>query len=124
MQARIGKRDGRVRARKLVDLVRREIENGAETVEEIHKAIANLPLDVLERLDVFEEMVKDVRKVQEARIGAIYDVIRKVNDEVARLAREILRGLPARKTIARKAAPRKTAARRAVPARAAHARPA
>ena len=38
MQARIGKRDGRVRARKLVDLVRREIENGAETVEEIHKA--------------------------------------------------------------------------------------
>jgi hypothetical protein len=124
MQARTAKRDGRVRARKLIDLVRREIDDGATSVEEIHKAIANLPLDVLERLDVFEEMVKDVRKVQEARIGAIYDVIHKVNAEVAKLAREILRELPARKAIARKAAPRKATARRAVPARAAHARPA
>jgi len=91
------KGDGRAEARRLVDLVQREIDDGAGSVEEIHKAIANLPLDILERLDLFEEMVKGVRKVQEARIGAVYDVIRKVNDEVGKIAREILAGRPAPK---------------------------
>jgi hypothetical protein len=94
-QAKSGKKgDGRAQARKIVDLVQREIEDGATSVEEIHKAIADLPLDVLERLDLFEEMVKGARKVQEARIGAMYDVIRKVNEEVGKIARELLTGHP------------------------------
>ena len=97
------KREVRVEARKLADLVQREIDDGATTVEEIHKAIANLPLDILERLDVFEEMVKDVRKVQETSIGAIYDVIRRVNHEVGNYAKELLEGHSTRKP-ARKAA--------------------
>lgn len=91
------KGDGRAEAKRLVDLVQTEIDDGATSVEEIHKAIANLPLDVLERLDVFEEGVKGARKVQEASIGAIYDVIRKVNVEVGKLAKEILAGPPAHK---------------------------
>ena len=70
-QGKTTKGDGRVRTGKLVDLVQKEIDDGATSVEEIHKAIANLPLDVLERLDIFDEMVKGARKVQEARIGAI-----------------------------------------------------
>jgi hypothetical protein len=92
------KSEVRVEARKLADLVQREIDDGATTVEEIHKAIANLPLDILERLDVFEAMVKDVRKVQETSIGAIYDVIRRVNHEVGNYAKELLEGHPARKS--------------------------
>jgi hypothetical protein len=94
--AKATKREVRVEARKLADLVQREIDDGATTVEEIHKAIANLPLDILERLDVFEEMVKDVRKVQETSIGAIYDVIRRVNHEVGNYAKELLEGRPTR----------------------------
>jgi hypothetical protein len=90
--------------KKLVDLVQREIDEGATTVEEIHLAIANLPLDVLERLDVFEETVKDVRKVQEARIGAVYDVIRKVNERVGAFAKELLAARPAHKSAPQKAA--------------------
>jgi hypothetical protein len=57
-QANRTKGDGQVRTKKLVELVQREIDDGATSVEEIHKAIANLPLDVLERLDSFEAMVK------------------------------------------------------------------
>jgi hypothetical protein len=103
-QRTTAKGDGRVQARKLVDLVQREVEDGATSVEEVHKAIANLPLEVLERLDLFEDMVKGARKVQEARIGAMYDVIRKVNEEVGKLAKEILGGRrPAAKAGARKA---------------------
>lgn len=97
------KGDGRAEAKRLVDLVQREVDDGATSVEEIHKAIANLPLDILERLDIFQEMVKGARKVQEARLGAVYDVIRKVNEEVGKLAKEILAGPPAHKPVHRKA---------------------
>ena len=70
------------------------------SVEEIHKAIANLPLDVLERLDLFENAVRGARKVQEARIGAMYDLIRKVNEEVGKIAKELLAGqLPHRRVL-------------------------
>src|SRR5574338_587847 len=94
-QAKRAKGDGRAQARRLADLVERAIDEGAKSVEEIHRSIASLPLDVLERLDVFEKSVKDVRRVQDASIGAIYDVIHKVNREAARLARELLeRGAP------------------------------
>jgi hypothetical protein len=95
IQARRAK--ARSEARRLADLVRREIDDGATTVEEIHKSIASLPLDILERLDVFEETVKDVRKVQDTSIGAIYDLIRKVNREVGKLATELLEGGRARR---------------------------
>jgi hypothetical protein len=95
------KTTGEVRSgmRKLVQWVQKEIDGGASSVEEIHKAIANLPLQVLERLDLFEDAVKGARKVQEARIGAMYDLIRKVNQEVARIAKELLAGRPAQRRV-------------------------
>jgi len=96
-QAKRTKEDGRVEAKRIVDLVQREVDDGATSVEEIHKAIANLPLDILDRLDIFEETAKGARKVQEASIGAMYDVIRKGNEEVGKLAKEILTGRPAHK---------------------------
>ncbi len=103
-EARSRKGDGRVEARRLAHLVQRAIDDGADTVEEIHRSIANMPLDVLERLDVFNETVKDVRKVQDTSIGAIYALIHKINREVGKLATEMLgRRSP------RKAAPRKAA---------------
>ena len=103
-EARSRKGNGRAEARRLAHLVQEAIDEGADSVEEIHRSIANLPLDVLERLDVFKETVKDVRKVQDTSIGAIYDLIHKVNREVGKLASEMLgRRAP------RKAAPRKVA---------------
>jgi hypothetical protein len=53
-QTKRTKGDGGAEAKRLVDLVQREIDDGATSVEEIHKAIANLPLDILDRLDVLE----------------------------------------------------------------------
>ena len=84
-----GKRT-RGQALKLVEVVQDAVDEGAKTVEEIHRSVAALPLEALERLDLFEQTVKDVRKVQDASIGAIYDLIHKVNREVAKLARELL----------------------------------
>ena len=109
------KKTGAVRSEmvKLVQLVQKEIDGGAISVEEIHKAIANLPLDVLERLDLFEDAVRGARKVQEATIGAMYDLIRRVNEEVARIAKELLAGQPSRRRVhpssAKSGVPAKTA---------------
>ena len=80
--------------RKIADLVQDAIDDGADTVEEIHRTIASLPLDVLDRLDVLQETVKDVRKIQDESIGAIYDAIHTVNHEVTRLASDLLEGAP------------------------------
>lgn len=109
-QSKIAKREVRAEIRRIADLVQREVDRGAKTVEEIHRSIAAMPLDVLERLDLFEKTVKDVRKVQSTSIGAIYDLIHRVNHEVNKLAKELLDGrdAPKRKLAAkpvRKAAP-------------------
>ena len=90
--ARITKTQVKADLRRLTDLVRREVEAGATSVEEVHKSIARMPLDVLAKLDVFEKTMKDVRRIQETSIGAVYDLIRKVNDEAAKLAKEMLDG--------------------------------
>lgn len=102
-EAKRGKGDGRAEARRIAGLVQRAIDDGAKTVEEIHRSIASMPLDVLERLDVFEKTVKDVRKVQETSIGAIYDLIHKVNHEVGKLATSMLERPAPRKAPARPA---------------------
>ena len=112
------KRAGNVKAdlRKLADVVKREVDAGADTVEEIHTSIARMPLDVLAKLDIFEQTVKDVRKVQETSIGAIYDLIRKVNHEVAALAKELLAGRETRaKTPRRPGVKKAGAAKRSAP---------
>jgi hypothetical protein len=109
-ETRSRKGDGRAEARRLAHLVQEAIDEGADSVEEIHRSIANLPLDVLERLDVFKETMKDVRKVQNTSIGAIYDLIHKVNREVGELASEMLERPAPRKTAPRTVA-RTTAAR-------------
>ena len=104
------RRGARSEARRLADLVQEAVDDGARTAEEIHKAIAELPLDVLERLDVFEQTVKNVKRIQDSSIGAVYDVIRRINREVAGLAREILELAPPRKPAPKKKArPRRPA---------------
>ena len=104
--------------RKLADVVKREVDAGADTVEEIHRSIARMPLDVLAKLDIFEQTVKDVRKVQETSIGAIYDLIRKVNNEAGKLAKELLDGREQRAKSARRPGVKKAGATKRPAARA------
>jgi hypothetical protein len=114
--------------RDLSDLVQEAIDDGADTAEEIHRAIADMPLRVLEDLDVFQPVVADVRKVQDSSIGALYDAIRRVNHEVTKLAGELLeQGRAARRVrsgAAKRApaAPAKAAARPKRKSAPAHAR--
>jgi hypothetical protein len=104
------KRSVRSEATRVADLVRKAVDDGAKTAEEIHKAVADLPLEVMMRLDIFEKTAKDVKRVQDHSIGAIYDFIRRVNKEVTGLAEEMLEKAPSRRKLAaKKAAMRKRA---------------
>ena len=53
----------------LSELVRDVVDQGATTVEEIHRAVAELPLNVLERIGLFERTAEDVRKIPAAALS-------------------------------------------------------
>jgi MinD-like ATPase involved in chromosome partitioning or flagellar assembly len=101
------KRRARVQVKELANRVQKAVDEGADSAERIHKKVANLPLDVLEQMKVLEGAVKDLRTIQERSIGAVYNLVREINHEVNRLAKETLsegRSTP------RKTRPRKKAA--------------
>jgi hypothetical protein len=74
----------------LPKLIQEAIDKGATTVEEIHKSIVDLPLKILEESDLLRGPSKEARRVQDHTIGAIYDVIRDVNEQVGTLASDLL----------------------------------
>lgn len=74
----------------IADLVEEAVDQGATTVEEIHKAIADLPLKILEELEILRKPVGEIRKVQDHSIRAVYDLIRDVNERVGDLASDVL----------------------------------
>jgi hypothetical protein len=77
----------------LTRLIQDEIDKGATTVEEIHKAIADLPLKLLEGSNLLKEPAKEVRRVQDHTISAIYDLVRDINHKVGTFASELLAGV-------------------------------
>ena len=74
----------------LKKLIKDAIENGANNLEQIHKFIAKLPMEYLEDIDAVKDIVKDTQEYQDKTIGNIYDLIRKLNDKVEKVATEIL----------------------------------
>jgi hypothetical protein len=71
-------------------VIQEAIDKGATTVEEIHKSVADLPLKVLEERPLLKGPAKEVRRVQDRTIGAIYDLIREINLQVGNLAEDVL----------------------------------
>lgn len=78
------------RIRNLQELVQDAIDKGATTVEDVHRSIASLPFDQLEKFDFLEERSQRARKFTNESIGAVYDAIRDLNLRVGKIARELL----------------------------------
>ena len=73
----------------LTRLVEDVIDKGANTAEEINRAILDLPVTVLESLGL-ADTAEHVKKVQDSTIGAVYALIRDINHKVADLAEDLL----------------------------------
>jgi hypothetical protein len=94
-------------------LIQDSIDKGATTVEEIHRSIADLPLKILEGSERLRRPAREVRHVQDRTIGAIYDLIRKVNEEVGAVAGDLLADAAKRRSAGRAASSKHRSARRA-----------
>jgi hypothetical protein len=97
--------EGRVmtsaRGSELASSIEQAIDKGTTSVEKIHKSIVDLPLRVLEESGLLTGPAKEVRRVQNHVIAAVYDTIRDINHQVGTLAAKALlkaagrRGMPA-----------------------------
>lgn len=76
--------------KRLAQWIEEAVDRGATAVEEIHRSIASLPLEILENLGLFERTAGEVKRIQEESLGAIYDRIRDVNRKVGRLTADLL----------------------------------
>ncbi len=77
----------------LIDLqatVQDAIDKGATSIEEVHKAIANMPLELLAKIGPLEEAVKGGQAFQEQTIGSVYENIRLMNHKVGEIAGQLL----------------------------------
>jgi histone H3/H4 len=82
----------------LIRFIQDAIDKGATTVEEVHKSIADLPLRILEESELLREPAKEVKRVQDHTLGAIYRTIREINEQVGTYASELLAEAAKRRT--------------------------
>ncbi len=75
----------------LQKLVKDVIDKGAKSVEDVHQAIAKLPLKYLQNVEKMKKPAGDMMSVQEKTIGYVYDLIHNVNDKVDDIAKDILK---------------------------------
>ena len=74
----------------LVELVQVAIDKGATSVEEVHLAVANEPLEILKTIAPLEATATGIQEIQNQTIGSVYETIRVVNREVTRIATGML----------------------------------
>jgi polyhydroxyalkanoate synthesis regulator phasin len=76
------------------DLIQEAVDKGATTVEQIHKVIADMPLDALARRGLLRAKEADeLKQANEATIGVVYDAIRRINREVGELASSVFEAI-------------------------------
>ncbi len=74
----------------IIDLVEDAIENGANSIEEVHMSIAEKPFELLKNIAPLEQAADSILNIQEQTIGNVYQTIRRINEEAANVARDML----------------------------------
>ena len=75
---------------RLQALVEEAVDQGASTVEEIHKAVAAAPLEALGSIEPLSGPAGVAADLTQRSIGAVYDTIKRVNEQVGVLAEQLL----------------------------------
>ena len=71
--------------RRIAATVHDVIDDVTSTAAEIHKSVADLPLQVLGEITPFKDTLDDVKVTQDRTIDAIYGLVRSINTQVRRL---------------------------------------
>jgi t-SNARE complex subunit (syntaxin) len=66
----------------LVSTIHDAIDEITTAVEDIHKSVAGVPIDVLKGLTPLDDAMEEARAVQTRSIGAVYELVRKINGRV------------------------------------------
>ncbi len=74
----------------LVRFVQEAIQNGATSVEEIHKSLANQPFEILKNYVSDGTQISEFQKMSNDTIGSVYETIRNVNNQAADIAKDLL----------------------------------
>lgn len=77
--------------KELRKMVEEAIDSGAKSVEQVHQAIAAMPLKYLEKVEMIESKARGVKEVQEKTIGHMYNLLRTINAKAGDFAEEILK---------------------------------
>jgi uncharacterized protein YaaR (DUF327 family) len=98
------KKSKAVDRQQLTRLIEDIIDEGANTAEEINRAVLDLPIKILVKLGLDDPAKADVRRIKNASIGTIYTIIHDINHQVADLASDLLkkRGVKKRKASKKK----------------------
>lgn len=77
----------------LKDLVQQAVERGANSVQQIHEYVADLPFSALEKSGLLDERAQGLRTKHTRTIGAVYDAIRRINTEIGQLVSDQIENL-------------------------------
>jgi predicted RNA-binding protein Jag len=74
----------------LKDMVQEAIDKGATTVEDVHRTIAEVPIEQLESSGLLDaDEAQEKKELHHRTVGTIYDAIRRVNSQVGEMASEL-----------------------------------
>ncbi len=81
------------KAELLKDMIQTAVDNGAKTVADIHKSIADMPFEALEKSGLLDEDGQKLRDKNQQTIGMVYDKIRQINQTIGELASDMFETL-------------------------------
>ena len=78
------------REESLGDWLGEVVDRTVTSVEEIHRSIAEIPLDLMRQSGFFEQTAEDMSDLHERSIGVVYDLVRDINRQVTSLVSDLL----------------------------------
>ena len=71
------------------DMIQKTVNQGTQTVEDIHIAIGDVAFDILEKQGRMDEEAQRMREQHNDLVRSIYGKIREVNDKVGEFASDV-----------------------------------
>lgn len=75
------------------DMIQKTVNQGTQTVEDIHIAIGDVAFDVLEKQGRMDEEARKLREQHNDLVRSIYRKIREVNDKVGEFASDVFESI-------------------------------